>query len=789
MIGSLNSNNNGSIGNLGKKEVSRYNELARKIDEINTEIDDLESELAQIESSDTVDKEYGNIQSIQSSSIVNEDTITTDVIRARLAELAELQSNLIRTGSIEADNLYGQVKDVQNEATINTLHSNSIDANGITATNATIGNVELTNIDVDDVKADTAEIDSATIDNEQVNNSTITSANITTLESNAITSDSIVSNSLTSKTANVDEITTKEIVADEVKAAVIENSNLIGYNVISLGNLTPLDNDDDQQFYCLKLKKPFEKMTLKWPGSFECIIQSAMAEPETQVTHSASVIWLHQKQLNEVLRVSEDNEYVYIDVAPFNSNEDTRLYYKVEAKESLEDRITYSINEHPVYDFYYNPTRLSEVIIAGDGTEKYQLTVLGKLWAKISPDFENTVFEDITVNNNLYLKDFENTVSGDWEYKKGEVNDYLSNIENGIDEETGEQKTRIDWRKRVAFRNTNQYIVTTEDSKEDVLVDGTKIGERVVKANVNTLMDLGTLRNYNGQWITGEPTPATTYSFSFNKKGSVSDIITDIESFEIFGTPVIIESSGKTYPEEESSWKRWTFTPTDSYTIYTTTDLDNPILDKIKRFEVRSAVNGGVLTNDITLVPPNFAYKYLTEDVDYKIVPTSSIKPVTTINVEGMTEGEFNNKILATGLFEEINGELHPTQTIFLRAEYNDGAFDTDVYLSFREYDSYFSVFDGENEYTFSGDTVLSAIETTPATKANPITKLGTVDEGTWVAGDVTTPNLKVNDSTVLNTTTTINDDLHITEEVLDFGGTNYDVWDYANDNMNWVEE
>lgn len=783
MIGSLNSNNNGSIGNLGKKEVSRYNELARKIDEINTEIDDLESELAQMESSDTVDKDYGNIQSIQSNSITNRDTVTTDVIRARLAELTELQSNLIRTGSIEADNLYGQIKDTQNEATISTLHSNSIDVNEITATNATLRNVELKNIDVDSVKADSAEIDSATIDNEQVKTSTITSANITTLESNAITSDSIESNSLTSKTANVDEITSKEIIADEVKAAVIENSNLIGYNVISLGNLTPLDNDDDQQFYCLKLKKPFEKMTLKWPGSFECVIQSAMAEPETQVTHSASVIWLHQKQLNEVLRVSEDNEYVYIDVAPFNSNEETKLYYKVEAKESLEDRITYSINEHPVYDFYYSPTRLSEVIIAGDGTEKYQLTVLGKLWAKISPDFENTVFEDITVNNNLYLKDFHNEVSGDWEYKKGEVNDYLSNIENGIDEETGKQKTRIDWRKRVAFRQPSQYIVTTEDSKEDVLVDGTKIGERVVKANVNTLMDLGTLRNYNGQWKSGEPVSADTHDFIYLESYDPEEVA---EGLSFLGTPVITVDPN--YPEEEYTEKRWVFTPDTSCTIFTT-DTEYTVFDEIRDFDLRATVYGQTPNTNAGIYNTDDSYISLTQGVDYTIVATSSIKPVTTINVTDMSEDDFKSTLIATGLFNEVEGELHPTQTIFLEDHWDKKAFDTDVHLSMNEGQGYFSVYTNDNEYTFSGDTILSAIESTPATTVNPITKLGIVDEGTWIAGDVTTPHLVANESTVLNKTTTINNDLHITEKVLDFGGVNYDVWDYANDNMNWVEE
>lgn len=697
MIGSLSSNNNNPIGSLGKKEVSRYNELARKIDEINTEIDDLESQLAQIESSNTVDKEYGNIQSIQSNSIVNEDTITTDVIRARLTELNELQSILIRASSVSADNLYGQIKDVQNETTVNTLHSNSIDVANLRATNATLENVELTNIDANDVKTNSAEITNAVIDSEQVDSSTIYSANVRTLESETITSHSIDADNITSDSANIDEVTSKEIIADEVKAGVLENSNLIGYNVISLGNLTPLDNDDDQQFYCLKLKKPFEKMTLKWPGSFECIVQSAMAKPETELTHSASVIWLHQKQLNEVLRVSEDEDYIYIDIAPFNSNEDTRLYYKVEAEESLEDRITYSINEHPVYDFYYNPLKLSEVIIAGDGTEKYQLTVLGKLWAKISPDFENTVFEDITVNNNIYTKDYFNTVSGEWEYKKGGVNDYLSNIENGIDEETGEQKTRIDWRKRVAFRVPADYVLTTEDSTEDVLVDDTKVGERVVKANVNTLTDLGTLRNYNGQWLV--PAEYTEHT------GSRTDFHTSIPSTSRNPSQDLADAG---------------FTPT----LYSISD--------VAELYKTTLTDGYYFKDDSTDEYKLAKYLWMCDTV----------------------------------------GSGKPGDILFLD---EDGKFIHSAYEE-REGSSFWP---NQIKYYTRGSV----------TTVNPITKLGTVDEGTWVAGDVTTPNLVANTSTVLNTTTTINDDLHITEDVLDFGGTNYDVWDYVNDNMNWVEE
>jgi hypothetical protein len=289
-------------------------------------------------------------------------------------------------------------------------------------------------------------------------------------------------------------------------------------------------------------------------------------------------------------------------------------------------------------------------------------------------------------------------------------------------------------------------------------------------------MDLGTLRNYNGQWKTEEPEPVDTHNFSFTDSDDPEDLV---EGFSFLGTPEV---------EEGAYWKVWDFEPEDSYKIYTT-DAENNLLEEIQRLRVEISREGdeAPLKTSISVRNDNYDDFSLYENINYSIVPTSSIEEVATISATGKTEEEFKNSLLATELFDE---NLHPKQTIFL----NDGgrrmAFDTDVYLSLSEDGpDYFEVHTSVETHSFLGNTSLSTLETTPATTVNPITKLGIVDEGTWVAGDVTTPNLKVNESTELNTTTTINDDLHITEDVLDFGGTNYDVWDYTNDNMNWVEE
>ena len=767
-------------GNTNSQVFTEIKSLERKINGIETQVNNLQTEVDSFGNNITTENlNSTNIisQSINANAVsgtsISSETLTSDSIISDNIISDNINADSITAETLTSDEIHGQIKDRQSTITsdtgnITTLDSEDIDVDLLKAKAATITELTL---------EDSLNTTDVTATNVNADNITGTNGNITNLQSEEATIDEITNTSITSHTATIDSIDAEEAEIDKadigtLKADEIESAVITGKEVV---NLDP-QKLTDQDYYLLKIKKGFDSLHLFVEDSLDINIINAHTPSNT--TDGTPLVISHCNTVSEIVLYSKDDDYYYIEISPNNTNE---LQYSYKAHSKIENLITASLNEEVEFDWYYKTERTSEIIFLGSAGEEerfnYQFTILGKLNALVSPTFENTVFDDITVNKNLFTKDYFNEDTQGWAYKKGEVNDYLSNIEDYIDEETGEQKTRIDWRKRVAFRQPNQYIVTTEDSTEDVLVDDTKVGERVVKANVNTLMDLGTLRNYNGQWKAGEPVPVDTHDFKYYNVDDPDDVA---EGFSFLGTPVIEEDS--LYPDAELSQKIWTFTPTDSWTIYTTVN-DYRTWAEIQDLMVESTKDDSLVTT--IAVDADSTYTRLQTDVDYTIVPTSSIKQVATINVGD----DFENDILATGLFEEIAGEYYPTQTIFLEDETDKGVFDTNAVLSHFFGYSYFSVFVNGNEYTFSGDVKFSTLKSTPATTVNPITKLGVVDEGTWVAGDVTTPHLTANESTVLNKTTTINDDLHITEDVLDFGGTNYNVWDYVNDNMNWVEE
>lgn len=767
-------------GNTNSQVFTEIKSLERKINGIETQVNNLQTEVDSFGNNITTENlNSTNIisQSINANAVsgtsISSETLTSDSIISDNIISDNINADSITAETLTSDEIHGQIKDRQSTITsdtgnITTLDSEDIDVDLLKAKAATITELTL---------EDSLNTTDVTATNVNADNITGTNGNITNLQSEEATIDEITNTSITSHTATIDSIDAEEAEIDKadigtLKADEIESAVITGKEVV---NLDP-QKLTDQDYYLLKIKKGFDSLHLFVEDSLDINIINAHTPSNT--TDGTPLVISHCNTVSEIVLYSKDDDYYYIEISPNNTNE---LQYSYKAHSKIENLITASLNEEVEFDWYYKTERTSEIIFLGSAGEEerfnYQFTILGKLNALVSPTFENTVFDDITVNKNLFTKDYFNEDTQGWAYKKGEVNDYLSNIEDYIDEETGEQKTRIDWRKRVAFRQPNQYIVTTEDSTEDVLVDDTKVGERVVKANVNTLMDLGTLRNYNGQWKAGEPVPVDTHDFKYYNVDDPDDVA---EGFSFLGTPVIEEDS--LYPDAELSQKIWTFTPTDSWTIYTTVN-DYRTWAEIQDLMVESTKDDSLVTT--IAVDADSTYTRLQTDVDYTIVPTSSIKQVATINVGD----DFENDILATGLFEEIAGEYYPTQTIFLEDETDKGVFDTNAVLSHFFGYSYFSVFVNGNEYTFSGDVKFSTLKSTPATTVNPITKLGVVDEGTWVAGDVTTPHLTANESTVLNKTTTINNDLHITEDVLDFGGTNYNVWDYANDNMNWVEE
>lgn len=744
-----------TTGNPNRQVLNEIKSLERKIDGIEAQVNNIQTEVDSFDNNITTENlESTNItsQSIDANAIsgksiltetLNSESITSDDITSD-----NITSESITAETITSDEIHGQIKDRQSSITsdtgnITTLDSEDIDVDLLKAKKAVV--TEL-------VIEDSIETTDVTATNVNADNITGTNGNITTLQSEEATIDEITNISITSHTATIDSIDTEEAEIDEanigtLKADEIETGIITGKEVI---NLDP-QKITEQDYYLLKIKKGFDSLHLFVEDSLDINIINAYTPSGT--TNGTPLIISHCHSVSEIVLYSKDADYYYIEISPNNTNE---LHYSYKAHEKIQDLITASLNEEVELDWYYKTERTSEIIFLGSADEEdmfnYQFTVLGKLNAPISPTFDNYVFDDITINKNLFVKDFFNEELQDWTYKKGEVNDYLSNIEDYIDEETGEQKTRVDWRKRVAFRQPNQYIVTTEDSTENVVVDETKIGERVVKANVNTLIDLGTLSNYNGQWFSGETEP-----------------------------------TGRMVPPYTMVYKQTEYSgiPDNEWTL-----LHSDPMDFSTRPELKKTMNLKAKITDYGRNKQAYEtyYKLLSDVSDLARMLflkgwVSTTEGNDTIYTAPYTTDDGWIELIYGANEEDSNYVL--INKIIVDNDSNFSAYHDDIVINSNTNLCIYR----ENVFRVGGMTIIGTAETTPTTTVNPITKLGVVDEGTWVAGDVTTPNLTVNESTELNTTTTIKDDLHITEDVIDFGGTNYDVWDYANDNMNWVEE
>lgn len=331
---------------------------------------------------------------------------------------------------------------------------------------------------------------------------------------------------------------------------------------------------------------------------------------------------------------------------------------------------------------------------------------------KIAPDAFNPVVESITTEQ---IVDTTDETGGEFDYLS--IND-----------------TGIEWKHRVH----NDYS----------------------NSNPNNLIDSDTLRNYNGQWFIEEQEDTNEFNYTHS-----DDPETVAGYFSSLGTPVVTERPSKAYPEELGSFKKWLFNPTDSWTIYTTDFRAGNNRIEIKDLSVMHRKQTTGLETIVYVNNPDEENFELAENVDYMLVPTSSIEYVMTIDARDpdMTEDSFKDMLLATGLFTE---DLHPIQTIFLSDNDFSNAFGTDVYLYFDAGEVH--VYGSSNRTVFLNDVVLSTIESEPVTTVNPITKLGTVDEGDWKAGSITTS------------------DLSIKDDSFDFNGTEVKLSDM--NSFDWVE-
>lgn len=496
----------GDTGNRSSRirEIEQNNKQQQEIDSLQTQVDEISRRLDDLQ--DVVNSTTVNATSINSTDMdtttlsadsASIDTLDNDTINSREINAASsITTETLNVQQVRSNDLFGQIKDKQIDFSAEDIDTNTFTANTATIQEATIQNLTTTTLTLEDINADRLDADSIVSTSADLTTATINTATVTNLDSN-------ITNSELLNAGLVNVTTSANIRAEQVQDSVIQNADIAKLkNGIKFGteriSLDPSQISTEDDWWHLKIKKNFHNLTIKVDGDVDLQIINCY-EKENRVTDGTAFVIAHLRTVKNVKLYSMDKDYYYIDLY---TPEKEYLYYSYQADEEIDTPIEVVYNGEETLDWYYTPAATSEIVYLGDSTELYQMTILGKLVSAVSPTIENWEFDDITINKNIFLKDYYNTVSETWVYKKGNVNDYLSNIEDYVDEQ-GIQHTRVDWRNRIDYRNAHDYESINQDYTEDVLDENEeKIGERVIKANDDTLIDLGTLLHYNGKYYT-----------------------------------------------------------------------------------------------------------------------------------------------------------------------------------------------------------------------------------------------------------------------------------------------
>lgn len=731
--------NTGLSGSSGASYTNkRLDELETQVDGVEAGLDSLQTEVDEL--STTVNTETVNASSLNAT-VVDTTTLSSDSASFDTADIGIINSATIEnSGSITTDGLIaetvtantisGQLTDAQGSLTVTNLTATDLDVDNIDADNIVTDSLTTNNLTLETIQADEATVDDLTattgdIETLTSDTATITTGNVTTLTSEDHTTDRLVVNS----TATIHAVNVETSNVETANVDVLVNAKHTG--TLSL-NLDPVMSVSDD-YYLLKIKKNFNRLNFKVDGSLDITILNAYEDAST-TTSTTPMVLSHLYSLDNVVLYSMDDEYIYVEISP---KDDTDLIYSYEADTEVEDIITASLNEEVEFEWYYKPEAISEVIFLGTAEHPYQVTILGKLKAAIAPTFDNYEFDDITINKNIYVKDYYDTEGSVWVYKTGTVNDYLSNIEDYVDEQ-GIQHYRVDWRERVHFRDPSEYIVETEDETDD--------NGRVTKANIDTLIDTGTLRYYNGQWIV--PSEATgrmipPYTIVYNDT-EYSNILED-EWTTLFSDPMDFSS--------------------------------RPALNETMAAMVKISDYGETIAEKTTY------YTRIYDDFPTLLANkgwTSTTESSATVYTAPYTTDD--------GWIEAIYAKKNDETTFYLIDEIrieSDGS--TPMYSNGTYITSYRTSCIIRNISTTASSSnveVTGTEEMSTASTVNPITKLGTVDEGNWnEAGYVYSDDVKVVDG---GTGLTIEPE-SITWKMGSDTET-FDVWDYAEDDLSWVE-
>ena len=494
MLGNLTGNNNS--GNEMKATVeSTIKKLIKNLEE---HIDRLNSDVEALhESFNTLDLNADHVNSISvdtntisadSGSIDHLDTIQvlSNKVQALTAEFTDLNAN-----NIEAETLTGQLKSIQDMLRAIAMEATSINATNIITqslrADAIISTaLNMQTIVVQDIGANTANIDYGRVKELESEKVSSAEGNIAHLTSENAKIESIDTNSLVANTVGVSKIVSGHSYSNNAESPVKTGKQKI--------NLDPLLNTDDS-YYLITIKKGFSHFNLSVEDSFDITLTAAWIKNADVAKNGSTVALIHQKELNQVVSISDDAENIYIQVAPNNANE---LFYEYSGRDVIEDVIKVENNGTYEPEYFYKPLRCAEALMLAktdDGASDYRMTVLGEFKASVMLQEGTQELQDVAILNSLYVKDYFDERSGRWTYTHGNKDEYLSRF---TDEREMAWRPGVDVEDDKSIKLINDY---TEEVYDD---EGNLLGIRNVPGTRGALLAAKAIENWNGKIIDEE---------------------------------------------------------------------------------------------------------------------------------------------------------------------------------------------------------------------------------------------------------------------------------------------
>ena len=549
MLGNLTGNNNS-----GKemKAVTESN-LKKLIKNLEEHIDRLNSDVEALhESFNTADLNADHVNSLSvdtnaisadSGSIDHLDTIQvlSNKVHALTAEFTDLNAS-----NIEAETLTGQLKSIQDM-----LRAIAMEATNINATNIITQSLRadaiistaltMQTIVVQDIGSNTATIDYGRIKELESEKATSAEGNITHLTSVNAEIENIDTNSIVAKTVDASNVVSVHSYSGNVESPVKTGKQKI--------NLDPLLNTDDS-YYLITIKKGFSHFNLSVEDSFDITLTAAWIKNADVAKNGSTVALIHQKELNQVVSISDDADNIYIQVAPNNANE---LFYEYSGRDVIEDVIKVENNGTYEPEYFYKPLRCAEALMLAktdDGASDYRMTVLGEFKASVMLQEGTQELQDVAILNSLYVKDYFDERSGRWTYTHGNKDDYLSRFTDDRE---------MAWRPGVDVQNDNSIKLVDDYTEEVYDDDGNLLGIRHVPGTRGSLLAAKAIENWNGKIIDNEGSHNP-----LNKLGEVTEgewnagAITSNESLIIKHDEITWKEDDYSLPEadEDLSWVR-----------------------------------------------------------------------------------------------------------------------------------------------------------------------------------------------------------------------------------------